>query len=107
MATVGINCSSGGNDGLGEKLCCIHGGSPFADGGRLFGEGVYLPDRGVKFGRTDVRDWDLGRGRVAYFGFVGECREGVVGLSSNDSLRTRFRLYEVSMRSFNCAEGDR
>jgi hypothetical protein len=74
FATVGISCSSGGRDGFGEKLCCIHGGSPFAEGG-LFppGDGVNFADRGLtSCVRAEVSDRDRGRGRVEYFCLVGE-----------------------------------
>ena len=66
---MGSNCSSGGKYGLGEKVCCIHGGSPFAEGGRFPGEGVNF-DRAVYCVRIDDSDRDRGRGRVWDLGFA-------------------------------------
>lgn len=69
---MGISCSSAGKDGSGEKECCIHGGSPFAEGGRLAaGEGVNFMDRRLRCCVDDM-DCDLGRGSVECFRLVGE-----------------------------------
>jgi hypothetical protein len=89
---VGISCSSAGNDGSGLNECCIHGGSPFADGGRFaVGEGVTFMDRRERCWVDDM-DCDRGRGSVECFRLVGECRAGVVVLSSRDSDLVRLRL---------------
>ena len=110
-----MSCSSGGKDGFGENVCCIHGGSPFADGGLFPGDGVNFeePDRGVNCGRfTDDKDRDLGRGRVEYFRFVGECRDdGVEGLGvlfNNDSLLVRFKFTcsGSCIKSLSWTDGD-